>query len=146
MLFRSVKDPETEEYKYIGRVKRNFVSGCDNIYPEELENLLLKIPEIREVVVTPISDEIVQFIPRYHISLNNPNVDTKTLEEKIERLVITSLNQNWLPGSIVYYEEPLKRMSNSKIDIPYYMKQDAIAIQNGEINNTRARKVRVKKM
>lgn len=140
-----MKTPDGE-YKYVGRQKRNFVSGCDNIYPEELESLLLTIPEIREVVVTPISDEMVQYIPRYHISLYDTNIDYKELEEKINTLVMSKLNENWLPGSIAYYDKPLERMQNSKVNISYYKELDQKALENNEIDNTSAKQLRLKKI
>ena len=140
-----MKTPDGE-YKYVGRQKRNFVSGCDNIYPEELESLLLLIPEIREVVVTPISDEMVQYIPRYHISLYDTNIDYKKLEEKINALVMSKLNENWLPGSIAYYDKPLERMQNSKVNISYYKELDQKALDNDEIDNTSAKQLRLKKI
>ncbi len=140
-----MKTPDGE-YKYVGRQKRNFVSGCDNIYPEELESLLLTIPEIREVVVTPISDEMVQYIPRYHISLYDTNIDYKELEEKINALVMSKLNENWLPGSIAYYDKPLERMQNSKVNISYYKELDQKALENNEIDNTSAKQLRLKKI
>jgi len=140
-----MKTPDGE-YKYVGRQKRNFVSGCDNIYPEELESLLLLIPEIREVVVTPISDEMVQYIPRYHISLYDTNIDYKELEEKINALVMSKLNENWLPGSIAYYDKPLERMQNSKVNISYYKELDQKALDNNEIDNTSAKQLRLKKI
>ena len=137
---------ENGEYKYLGRKKRNFVSGVENIYPEELENLLVSLPEIREVVVTPISDEMVQFIPRYHISLYDKNINHEELENKINNLVLSTLSENWLPGSIEYYDEPLQRMSNSKIDVTFYKKLDDEALKNGEIDNQKAKKLRLKKI
>lgn len=140
-----MKTPDGE-YKYVGRQKRNFVSGCDNIYPEELESLLLLIPEIREVVVTPISDEMVQYIPRYHISLYDTNIDYKELEEKINALVMSKLNENWLPGSIAYYDKPLERMQNSKVNISYYKELDQKALENNEIDNTSAKQLRLKRI
>ncbi|MBO5476173.1 MAG: acyl--CoA ligase [Clostridia bacterium] len=140
-----MKTPDGE-FKYVGRQKRNFVSGCDNIYPEELENLLLTIPEIREVVVTPISDEMVQYIPRYHISLYDTNIDYKDLEERINALVMSKLNENWLPGSIAYYDKPLERMQNSKVNISYYKELDQKALENNEIDNTSAKQLRLRKI
>ena len=140
-----MKTPDGE-YKYVGRQKRSFVSGCDNIYPEELESLLLTIPEIREVVVTPISDEMVQYIPRYHISLYDTNIDYKELEEKINALVMSKLNENWLPGSIAYYDKPLERMQNSKVNISYYKELDQKALENNEIDNTSAKQLRLKRI
>ena len=139
-----LQELETGEYKYVGRQKRNFVSGIENIYPEELENLLLTLPEVREAVITAIPDEIVQYIPRYHISLYDENIDYKEFEEKLTLLVSSKLSDNWLPGSIQYYSNPLERMSNSKVNVAYYKEQDMIAIENGMINNEEAKKLRLK--
>ena len=141
-----LQELETGEYKYVGRQKRNFVSGIENIYPEELENLLLTLPEVREAVITAIPDEMVQYIPRYHISLYDKNIDYKEFEEKLRLLVCSKLSDSWLPGSIQYYNNPLKRMSNSKINIAYYKEQDMIALENGTINNEEAKKLRLKKI
>jgi len=141
-----LQEQESGEYRYAGRQKRNFVSGIENIYPEELENLLLTLPEVREAVITAIPDEVVQYIPRYHISLNDENIDYNAFEERLKLLVSSKLSDNWLPGSIQYYNEPLQRMSNSKINVPYYEEQDVIAMKNGIINNEEAKKLRIKKI
>lgn len=115
---------ETGEYKYVGRQKRNFVSGVENIYPEELEELISTLPEVREVVVTPVSDEMKQYIPSYHISIYDENLDTEEFERKLKKFVESKLSENWLPGYIEYTLEPLQRMANSKIDVEYYKKRD----------------------
>ena len=141
-----LQETETGEYKYVGRQKRNFVSGVENIYPEQLENLLASIPEIREALVTPIPDEMVQYIPRYHISVYDKNIDYNNLENKINELVKKTFSESWLPGSIVYYNEPLERMKNSKINITYYKEQDEIAIKTGKINSEKAKVLRLKKI
>ncbi len=124
---------ETGEYKYVGRQKRNFVSGVENIYPEELEELISAMPEVRDIVVTPISDEIRQFIPRYHISINDPMLDTEEFERKLFTLVQTKLSDAWLPGYIEYYTEPLKRNTSSKIDIAFYRNKDKEDVLNGTL-------------
>ena len=115
---------ESGEYKYVGRQKRNFVSGVDNIYPEQLETLLITLPEVREAVVTAISDEMRQYIPSYHISLYDMNIDYELFEKKIEKLVMSKLGVNWLPGNIEYFDTPLKRMANTKVDVTYYEARD----------------------
>ena len=56
-----------------------------------------------------------------------------------------NLNENWLPGSIAYYDKPLERMSNSKIDISYYKDLDNKAVEEGLINNCDAKELRLKK-
>lgn len=111
-------------YKYVGRQKRNFVCGCDNVYPEQIEELLISLPEVREVVIIPISDDILQYIPSYHISLYSDDIDYEKFENKLKKLVTTNIGKSALPGRIHYTVEPLVRMANSKIDIEYYKQQD----------------------
>lgn len=133
-------------YEYVGRQKRNFVSGIENIYPEILEELIATLPEVRDVVVTPVPDELVQFIPRYHISLYNININIKEFESRLEKLVTNKLTISWLPGSIEYTDEPLKRMENSKIDVQFYQEQDRKIFETGKINIEKAKALRLKKM
>ena len=77
------------------------------------------------------SDEIRQFIPKYHISIYDDALDIEAFEKKLRNLVQTKLSENWLPGYIEYYTEPLKRNASSKIDIAYYKRKDAMDIENG---------------
>ena len=121
-----LREGEDGFYTYEGREKRCFVSGCDNIYPEPIEELLQSLPEIREVVITPIPDDILQNIPSYHISLYSDSVDTSALERKINKLVSSQICDSAVPGKIEYSTKPLVRMkTNSKIDFEYYKKKDA---------------------
>lgn len=135
----------TGEYKYVGRIKRNFVSNVDNIYPEELEDLLGLLPGVREALVTPISDDIMQYVPRYHISLYDNNIDIKDFEQKLNDLVLSKLGPNWLPGSIDYTIEPLKRMANSKVDITYYIEKDKKDLEENRITHDELISLRLKR-
>ncbi len=115
-------------YKYEGRQKRNFVSGVDNIYPEQIEALLQTMPEIREAVITPISDDILQHLPSYHISLYSDDLDFAVFEKRLKELIATRIGESALPAQIEYTTEPLVRMmNNSKIDIEYYKKRDSMS-------------------
>ena len=125
---------ENGEYIYVGRQKRNFVCGVTNIYPEEIEEVLISIPEIKEAVVTPIADDMLQFVPRYHISLVSENVDYSLLEEKINAIVEKKVGKSALPMFIKYYNKPLKRMDNSKIDVGYYKREDIEDLKNGKMD------------
>lgn len=111
-------------YKYVGRQKRNFVCDCDNIYPEQLEELLQTLPEIREAVVTPISDDILQFVPSYHISLYSDQIDYEEFEKKMRKVIVTNTCENALPRKIEYTTEPLVRMMNAKVDVEFYKRKD----------------------
>jgi len=46
-----------------GRKDNLFISGGENIYPEEIEATLLNFPEIEEAVVVPLADEKYGFVP-----------------------------------------------------------------------------------
>lgn len=130
---------ENGEYEFVGRVKRNFVSGVDNIYPEQIEQLLLQIPEIREVLVTAIADDKEQFLPSYHISLNDINCDKKVLENKIFTLIQGTLGTSALPGYIEYYELALPRTDNGKLDPKAMEAKDNEKINNNSLVRTRVR-------
>lgn len=124
-----LKEEDDNFYKYVGRQKRNFVCGCDNIYPEQIEELLMTLSEVREAVITPISDDILQFIPSYHISLYSDDVDYQKFEDKLQKLIKENIGESALPGRIEYTTEPLVRMTNSKIDLEYYKNQDKKSIE-----------------
>ncbi len=127
------------EYEFVGRVKRNFVSGVDNIYPEQIEQLLLQIPEIREVIVTSIADDKEQFLPSYHVSLNDFTCDRKMLEDKMFTLIEKTLGTSALPGYIEYYEQALPRTDNGKLDPKAMEAKDKERIENNNLVRTRAR-------
>lgn len=117
-------EEDDEFYKYVGRQKRNFVCGVDNIYPEQIEELLQSLPEVRESVITPISDDIQQYIPSYHISIYSDQIDYDDFENRLEGLIKKNIGESALPQRLEYTTEPLVRMTNSKIDIEYYKKKD----------------------
>jgi fatty-acyl-CoA synthase len=49
---------DEEGYYYIeGRKKNMFVSGGENVYPPEVENVLAGHPNVEEVIVVPVDDE-----------------------------------------------------------------------------------------
>ena len=130
---------ENGEYEFVGRIKRNFVSGVDNIYPEQIEQILLQIPEIREVIVTSIPDDKEQFLPSYHVSLNNFNCDRKVLEGKIFTLIEKTLGASALPGYIEYYEEALPRTDNGKLDPKVMEAKDKEKQENKNLVRTKVR-------
>ena len=120
-----LQEDEDGFFKYVGRQKRNFVCGCDNIYPEQIEELLADLPEVREAVIIPRSDDILQYTPIYNVSLYSSDIDYKDFENRLKKIITAKIGVSALPNEIHYTFEPLVRMTNSKIDIEYYKKQDA---------------------
>lgn len=119
-----------EEITFAGRKKRNFVCNVTNIYPEEIEEILLRFEEIRESIITPIPDKKYQFLPSYHISLNfECNVDT--LKNRIEELVYDLLGEDALPGYISFTLEPLPKTANSKLNVALIQEQEMVFLKNG---------------
>ena len=109
---------DSKEITFAGRKKRNFVCNYDNIYPEQVEELILSLPEIKEIVVTKVPDDRYQFLPVYHIVLTDENTNKETLLNKMNNLIETTLDSNALPGYIIYYKNELpKKIENKKLDI-----------------------------
>ena len=102
----AIIDLVTNEKHFIDRVKRNFVCGVENIYPQQIENLLSTIPEIKESIVTKIPNDDLQFVCKYHISLATDEVDIKELEAKINALIYSTLGEAKLPHYIEYHDIP----------------------------------------
>lgn len=110
----AIIDPVTNEKIFIDRVKRNFVCGVENVYPQQIENLLSNIPEIKESVVTKIPSDDLQFVCKYHISLSSPDIDINELENKINTLIFANLGEAKLPHYIEYHET-LPKSANGKL-------------------------------
>lgn len=129
-----------EDYKeviFAGRKKRNFVCNITNIYPEEIENLLLKIPDIKEAIVTKVPDEKYQYLPSYHIRLNNIGCDIELLKSKIEVLIKETLGDDALPGYISYTIEPLPITDNGKLNANLLENEDLELLQKNELSLVR---------
>lgn len=125
------------EYKFAGRQKRNFVCGVDNIYPEQIEQLVAQLPEVKDIVVTEVPDAKYQFLPVYHISLSDANVDTNKLKNKIDVLINDTLGASALPGYINYTLEPLPRTDNGKLNAPLLKEQALEAFNNNDLSLVR---------
>lgn len=103
------------ELVYVDRLKRSFVCGVENVYPQQIENLLSEIPEVREAIITKIPDNNLQFVPKYHISLRE-NCDIAQLEKRIDTMIEKTLGNSNVARFYEFYEEPLPRTANGKLD------------------------------
>lgn len=64
----------------IGRIDNMFISGGENIIPEEIEKQILQIPGIEQVVVVPVESEEYGYRPIAFLKV------TKGLELKVEQV------------------------------------------------------------
>lgn len=112
------------EIKYVDRAKRSFVCGVENIYPQQIENILSELPEIRETIVTKVKDEHLQYVPKYHISLNDFPIDREKLENKINKMIEKKLGLSATARFFEFYGMPLPRTANGKLDPKPLQKSD----------------------
>ena len=111
-----VKINRNGEITFLGRLKRCFVSGITNIYPEQIEDLLSKLPEIKQVMVTHVKCIGKQNVPIYHIVLKDPNENTKALTKKINVYIKRTLGESALAYDINYTNKQLPVTPNGKLD------------------------------
>ena len=120
-----VSEDENGFISYVSRLKRNYVCGVTNVYPEQIEEILESLSSIREAVVVPVPDAELQFVSKYYISLYDRGVATEEFKDRFLELINNKLGPSSLPAYIEYTEEPLKRNNSSKKDFKYY-KEDAL--------------------
>lgn len=100
--------------KIVGRKKEMIIRGGQNIYPAEIENLLLAHAKIKEVAIVPVPDSVMGekacacVVPDTH----TPPI---TLEEMTAYLKSKNLSAYKLPEHLVFMDE-LPLAGQQKID------------------------------
>lgn len=98
-----------------GRLKRIFVCGVNKVYPPEMESLIMSFPEVRKCVVTGVADPELRTVPKVHLILENDNIDTEDLFQKINDAVSEKIASEVVPR---YYQidEDFIYTGSGKID------------------------------
>lgn len=104
------------EITFLGRVKRCFVSGVTNIYPEQIEDLLCKLPQVSQAIVTHVKCTNRQNVPIYHIQIKDPNTNKKRLTKTIKSYITQTLGESAVAYDIVFTDKPLPVTANGKLD------------------------------
>ena len=83
----------------LGRMDNMFISGGENIYPEEIESALLEIPEIKQAIVVAISDS--EFGQRPVAFLDSDEIEVDGIVEFLEqRLAKYKIPVRFLPWPV----------------------------------------------
>ncbi len=68
----------------VGRKDWQFISGGENIQPEEIEKELLSLREVEEAVVVPIADAEFGARPIAVVKVNDPSFDLKRMRDALQ--------------------------------------------------------------
>ncbi|MGY6772706.1 o-succinylbenzoate--CoA ligase [Gallibacterium sp. ZY190522] len=120
----------TQELFIQGRIDNMFISGGENIQPEEIESFILQQPDVKQVVVLPVEDQtygqrpvaVIDFVGGF--SFDKVNGVQAILRKKLEKF----------KQPIAYY--PFERVMPSAVGIKvsrhFLSQQLSLFLQNSE--------------
>lgn len=96
---------ENNNLTVTGRKDLMFISGGENIHPEEIEQALLNLTEIEQAVVVPIEDKQFGHRPAAFIKTkNNQTIDKQTIEKELTK----TLEPFKIPKKILPWPKDMK--------------------------------------
>ncbi len=105
------RDPEGA-YRFVGRADDMFVCGGENIYPGEVEQMLVRHPDIVQACVVPVPDEIKGEKPFAFVV---PRPGAQLDEEAVKRYALEHAPAYQHPRAVVFMAE-LPLAGTNKVD------------------------------
>ena len=90
-----------------GRRDNMFISGGENIHPENAERLLLNLPTVLQAIVVPVPHEIYGFRPVAFVALEGATMLDKQQIEIIENAIAKHLPRFAIPDAFFPFPEDL---------------------------------------
>lgn len=119
---------ESDDFRVIGRVDNQFISGGENIHCEEIESVLMRDPEITQAFIVPVED--VQFGARGVAVLIYANDGTtKTAVTEIEKAQFEALLSVHIPK----FKWPIDYFICTHVSISNPLNASGIKISRSEI-------------
>lgn len=106
---------DAEGFLYMADRRTDLIlSGGVNVYPQEIENALSQHPQIRDVAVIGVPDELFGQVPKAVVQLHDHGLATEQLAHEIVAFCAPHLSKVKMPRSIVF-EEALPRLETGKL-------------------------------
>jgi acyl-CoA synthetase (AMP-forming)/AMP-acid ligase II len=112
-------------YFFVGRADDMFQCGGENVYPGEVEKLLSRHPDVAQVCVVPVADEIKYQLP---VAFVVPRPGTRPGEEALRRFALDNGPAYAHPRAVWFVEE-LPLAGTNKIDRKALVERAAIAFK-----------------
>jgi len=100
---------ELNQLSILGRKDHLFISGGENIYPEEIEAIMMKLPEVKQVVVIPKQHPYFGFRPVGFLQYFKP-----ITEEEMRSFFASFLPKYKIPDS--FFPWPIDLKDSGKIN------------------------------
>jgi O-succinylbenzoic acid--CoA ligase len=109
-----------------GRKDRMFISGGENIHPEEMELALCNLADITQAVVVPVPDEEFGYRPVAFVRSRQEPIHPETLAEALQ----TKLPRYKIPIAFYPWPESIETDNKLKIDLDFFQK---IALKSSRV-------------
>jgi len=95
------RDPDDGAYYFVGRVDDMFNCGGENIYPSEVEGVLLAHPSVEMACVVPVPDEIKGMKPVAFVVLAS---GTELSEKQVKQFVLENAPVYQHPRMVIFMD------------------------------------------
>jgi len=99
----------------VDRIKNMYISGGENVYPAEIEKVLLADDRISEAVVIGVADDKWGEVGKAFLVLKNENVEV----EELQKMLRNSLSKFKIPKHFAFVDS-IPKLSNGKIDRNFF--------------------------
>lgn len=106
-------------YYFVGRADDMFNCGGENVYPSEVEEIISRLPEVMQVCVVPVRDELKGEKP---VAFVVPRTDGSMTEEAVKRHVLDNAPAYQHPRR-VFFVASLPLSPTNKIDRKLLIRQ-----------------------
>lgn len=106
---------DADGYLYMADRRTDLIlSGGVNIYPQEIENAISQHPDVQDVAVVGVPDDLFGQVPKAIIQLRDPSKANEALAHAIIEFCGPHLSKVKMPRSIVF-EAELPRLETGKL-------------------------------